>query len=594
MLFIFTFCFFVESSLSNYDIQLDFSSTDYYLYLTENGIEIRTSLSKENANNLVYSNSNLINGTIILNISISPDQNSQHRLIIAKTTCTPFNLDVSIENLVPTINYFEITFYDSWACVTNVDITFHINQSYIHINNTPSNVNLQVQLLNNDQSIPSVFPKKLTNSSDQFQSFTRSVSFTELHTIPSQNETPSWNPTPGENLGEFPIVDFVSDSLLFDMNEEGFFEDDSKYLTTVNKSSTFINTITFTQQKITITETAEFVSISPLYFVAKNGESTVFLTENVTHSNIGVSSDNSPTVILSKSDHPLSFVNGNDHGSINIDLNYSPHSGVNTLNLNSLNNKVGIFTLTVPWEIKTVSFASIVLERMSSIQVSSGPEKSRIKDDDDDNFNVDDVTVDVRNLLNVTSLSEYVVFNTIYLIGVLFIFDDSSLVLNKPVFFSPLNSRLKIVFRNLDKFREKPILKFEKVLNSVPATIILANELNGELIEFSDLSFIEAKNFTSCELWRQKIGFENGRDGSIESRCEEIGNENVVALIVSARETVNKKEEDLSVGAIIGIVFGCIGAVLFVVLVAVFLSRIGHSSDISTEISSDKEDSIGL
>lgn len=957
MLIFIAFCISVKAAILNYDYQLDFKLSDFYLFLTDGGVDIRNSSSTENDSNIVYSKNDIANGTIFLNLSVSPDPESIFLFKIASQTCTPFNLDICIENLDPTVKNLGIYFYESWECINNVDIFFHIESSFIYFRNNLLNVNLKVLSLNDNQliaSIPSLnrkkyvicyenfdcskqnefsiqsdeiylssineihlekvisglilnsnldyfriiynstgeipFPKlpmnqiqqleliglsnqnpvticlndnidtqlipkwiiqnavfstetsnlefyfhdffikdtenvfpsdsffhfnisreyrkkesdispfknaayigisifeifpelnkngdikifvesdeitimnslserittvpflstnktiiliqnqenkennkiqiissnpgrsfsfqiensqpipiefcnwsgesftfdfytstindisiTLTNSDsiryhhynidqselfnkypkddsetfsylssdeihhsltnifsqdfNELNTFTKSEIFTETSTFsqsatfllhqtstekPSETpkETPSKSPqktpsmtpieTPSsspqmtprrtpieDNVTEIPIVTTFSDSSVFEMSENGFFEDESGNLTTVNRSQNVVSVVTFTQDKIEITESSEFSSTNPLYFVAYNKNARITLAENVTHSNIGVSSQNSPIVILSKSSHPLSFVNNEEEGSIEIDFTQNVQDDQNSLNLNQVNNKEGSLSLTVPSTVKAVSFSSITMSKLSYFSVSKSDTKGQILELDNENEIDNDLTVVVRDLLNVTFLSDATLKSDIEVTNEVSLFDDSSLTLDQMVNFSE-DSYVKLIFRNLkQKTRKNPLIRVTKPFDSVPSRVVLSSDLNGELIDVTDLAFIEAKNFTSCEIWRQKFAFEKGRIGDIDSRCELLENEtlvdeNITVLYLSVREAAPNREEELSVGAIIGIAAGCVTSVLFIVLLTTFLSKKGHSTTITTEVSSEQEDSIGI
>lgn len=597
-----------------YDIFPEFENSDYSIQYNSSNILLNgTYISDpplENFSFYVHSAKNQDNHKIIISRENSPTFKTVNLIFDS------FEDQISIEYICDSTCENELFVYNFYF-LEGTQIS-HNQGSCLNVKT--NEINYHLRPTNSPQPSPSETPTKSATESVQptpsplieltsSSAFSPSKIFTFSNTLKTPPPTKTFSPsgsfkeTPSgseiitlnetietiapEQPSELPVVTISSNSTSFELTANGFVDDFNQ---TVSKTDQSINVVSFQQQQISITESSEYESQTPLYFKAEKENSVITFSENVSNSNVGVLSDNSPTVQLSKSENPVSFMNNISVGKIDIDL---PETVVdNFLNFKEVNNRQGSFSLGVPRTINLVSFASITMSQISSFAVNSrANSQRRINDEIED----DRITVEVRDLVDITSLSDATLLSNIEISGNLRVCDDSSLKLTKNVTFS----EVEIVFKTINKNREKAVISIglEEPFISIPTKITVSSQLNDGLIDVSNFPLIEAKNFSCCEDWRKKVEFQNGREGDIESSCEEIQNDsdediNTTVLYLSVKERAPKADE-LTPGVIAAIAVACVAAVALIILLVVFLFKLDHPPDVSTDITT-QEDSIGL
>lgn len=235
-----------------------------------------------------------------------------------------------------------------------------------------------------------------------------------------------------------------SSSSSFELTDTGYISQETgeneKTEKPVNKQDSTINTITFTQPTITITEKGGFSSSNPLYFVASGSSQSIIIDKDVAKSNIGVSSQNSPTVKLQKSDNPISLMNNVSSGKI--------IQKVTQLVLRDIVNRRGDLSLVVPPHIDIATFTKLSMSHKSSVGISQSS-NSRIlmnkKKEKSDN-----PVLQVKESVDISPDSEISVSN-VEVAGQLTIYDDSILMLEKGCAFST-NSKVNVIIQKMKTY----------------------------------------------------------------------------------------------------------------------------------------------
>lgn len=313
-----------------------------------------------------------------------------------------------------------------------------------------------------------------------------------------------------------------------------------------------------------------------MYFVASNENYEIVIDKSVKNSNIGVASDNSPTVKLFKSDYPLSFLSNKNEkaGIVNIDV-VSDDKKITQINMNNVDIYNSDFLISISPTIEIISFKTLSTFDKSSFSIHQNL-----------NRNINSITLKVENV-NIDSNSETIIENA-ELSGTLTIYDDSNLIVKENLQFSK-NSKINLFIKNSKSyvFDEKtPIISLKGNLETKPksVTISKANGINS--FDVLNLLIIAAKSFINIsEEWNNVFKLEDG-SGEISTVCKEKDGSYFLLLNIKNKNE-NKGGNGLGAGAIIGIVIAIIifaGLVIGVVIYFVKKKQIKENSPLETSL----------
>lgn len=397
------------------------------------------------------------------------------------------------------------------------------------------------------------------------------------------SETPIATPLPP------PEVDNIdSDANIFEITDDGFkSKEDTVEIKEIkiDKTSTTIKTVTFSKKEISITESGNFNSEKPLYFVPSVEGSTISISKNLTQSNIGVSTEKSPVVKLFKGTNPLSILNNVTRGSIVIDIpekDDEKGEDITQINLKEANNYQGSFSLIVPSTIKVVSFLTVSLFKESSLGISSNSHLKTLQLTSDE-----EPVIRVENQVNVAPSSKSTLSN-MDIVGTLEIYDDSSLTLDKNSQLAE-NSKISVILQHAKSYNSqtKPIIYFEESVKSLPSKITLSTK-GVSKIEITDLPLIGSKSFPSCSDLYSRIELPAGKEASLSANCKVVND--MTLLTVTANEKEDGKQsggKKSNIGVIIGVVVAVVVVFAIVVVVVIVVRHkktYRESSDIDLNL----------
>ena len=409
----------------------------------------------------------------------------------------------------------------------------------------------------------------LSNPFTKSYDFTHSNLFTDNPTeeaiVPTQEYVPPLKVENKNTTSDF--IEITNDGYI--TKEENEDKSEKKF----DKDPTSIKTITLLSNEVTISENNNIESTpeNTLYLVASSKGTKITIKSSVNKSNVGILSDNSPTIVLEKSRNSVNLMNsGNEkenHITIDVEKNQEDGQEVTELYFKDVENRNGEFSVIVPLNIEIISFMNLIMSRISTFGVKKNKENKRNihKLDENEEF----VNVQIENLINIDSQS-LVSISNVNLIGTLNIYDDSSLTMNENSNFSE-NSEINVVIRQSKSYTfDKPIIYVEHSLNSIPKAIILMSDPNNKKIDISNMPIIASEQFDLCSKLNGLVKFQDGKDGDISTKCENHDNKKI--LLLSAKEKEGKKNK-LGAGAITGIVIGCVAAVAIIAIVVIILIR---------------------
>lgn len=372
-------------------------------------------------------------------------------------------------------------------------------------------------------------------------------------------QTPDETPLPSRTAVPelFPVVIHKSSADVFNLTTDGFITDGNNE-TDIDKRS--LNKVSFDKQHITIAEQSSLNSEIPLYFMASKPDSKITIHEGVKSSNIGITSDNSPTVEISHNVAPLSLLhNSTDGGKITLSVLDDSVDGVI---LRELNNRKGDFSLLLSNSVKSVTFQSLIMSFVSSFTAAHQSSNLKLLADDNVDVHVDDqFTVSPQSDASISSL---------VLDGTLNINDDSTLKIKRATFSEKSDIHLVL---GQDQ-SQQPVIQVSDSLTTNPSKVTLSSEYP---IAVENLPVIAAKSIDNSTNWENIFHFDDGVDGQIQVKREESNGQTVVYL--SAKQDTKKKSSGLSGGAIAGIVIACVVVLVAIIAISVYCSKHNRKND---------------
>ncbi|KAK8881068.1 hypothetical protein M9Y10_003796 [Tritrichomonas musculus] len=382
--------------------------------------------------------------------------------------------------------------------------------------------------------------------------------------------------------------DFVSlnfTNSVFNMTSHGFINEKNEEESLTNYIAHSIN-ISFSGN-INITESENFTYSKNLYFSACNEGSLIRLDRNLLNSVIGVMTKNYPTIILENEQYQLNIMNY-ERGYSTINIKYDKEGKDVDLSFKEVNNSNGYLSLNIDPKIRSISFNSLFMSRISSLEAKRNKRLSNINnmlllEDDEEEETLEII---IKECINISQRSQ-VILSKIKLIGELNIIDDSYLIFKKGIIFSD-ESKINFIFKNSKDKRKQPILKFESILDSTPNKIVLLFDDKSNLDDISNFILIEASNFKTCYSWLDNIEYIKDDKYEIKSSCEYVKS-GTVQLIIKT----NKKPRT---GMIIGIIVGCIvgiALIITIIIISIKISRRKKMKNVLENIS-EFESSVSL
>lgn len=382
---------------------------------------------------------------------------------------------------------------------------------------------------------------------------------------PTPSFTPSISNTPQrtqiyDDFVPKPVENTNSNSNSYEINSDGFKTSENDQIE-FDISNNKLNTLTFEKGEIKITQKSSFNSEVPLYFVASNKNAKIIIDESVENSNIGVLSNNSPKIELSKNDNTLSLMNNELNGKIFISI--SNDKNIEKLIFNDVDNR-GDFYLDVPKEVSIVSFKSFSVSGISTLKFTN--EETGVKLLNLNNKIIkeinNDVQMEIREKIDVFSKSETSLTN-VNLLGDLSIHDDSNLEINT-LNITSNKSNFQIIFNSGSPYRSKPILVIENI-KGLPAKINILS--NSKISQLNNYPIIETNDAFSCKNLANLVVLQEGTKDKINAKCLE----SVKTIYLNSE--VKKSKSGLGAGAIAGIVIGCIVGIAIIALVVFFVIK---------------------
>ena len=369
------------------------------------------------------------------------------------------------------------------------------------------------------------------------------------------------------------------------MTSHGFINEKNEEESLTNYIAHSIN-ISFSGN-INITESENFTYSKNLYFSACNEGSLIRLDRNLLNSVIGVMTKNYPTIILENEQYQLNIMNY-ERGYSTINIKYDKEGKDVDLSFKEVNNSNGYLSLNIDPKIRSISFNSLFMSRISSLEAKRNKRLSNINnmlllEDDEEEETLEII---IKECINISQRSQ-VILSKIKLIGELNIIDDSYLIFKKGIIFSD-ESKINFIFKNLKDKRKQPILKFESILDSTPNKIVLLFDDKSNLDDISNFILIEASNFKTCYSWLDNIEYIKDDKYEIKSSCEYVKS-GTVQLIIKT----NKKPRT---GMIIGIIVGCIvgiALIITIIIISIKISRRKKFDDLPIE-TNETEISVSL
>lgn len=582
-----------EASISlndSVDIQ-KLLSDDFYIYLHGSKSDNQGTIYINRTNNMKYSNINLILVDFPKNVLINMECDQEE-------ADKPFTYNITTVNGVkvsPTLNTCNSgTIIINKFIIPNPDDSISSNTEPTEPENPPIESNNDHSETNDDHIESNIPPIETSNdhaetTNDHVESDDAENPFPT--SIPRETPSPSRTPLPTRTvIPEIPMENHTIYSEAINMTTEGFINTTNTNETVQVTPDSYFKVL-FNQTSITIYENSGFNSSStPLYFSAINEDSTVIIDKDVNHSNIGITSDNSPKVQVSKPVNPLSFFHDNSKGgSVSI---HDEGENYSYLELNEVNNRNGDFKLVVGESVESVSLSSILMTYISSFSISK-EESSSAKLLEND---FGDVKIHVRDLIDITSHANATLDN-VELGGKLRIHDDSSLVISNNASF--LNdSCIELLIDNNynanESLEKGPIIKFEGPLESLPSSVVLSSD--GAPINVENLQVFQTKDTEKCSLFEDIFGYDEGRSGTLEVSCDNETGE----VLLSAVQDVKKKGKKLSTGAIAGLIVAAVAVLVVIIILIVYFVKKKNKKDKTVtkrargSTLEDDSDSVGL
>ncbi|KAK8845855.1 hypothetical protein M9Y10_020780 [Tritrichomonas musculus] len=588
-------------------------SDDFYIYLHGSESDNQGTIYINRTNNIKYSNINLILVDFPKNVLINMECDQEE-------ADKPFTYNITTVNgvkVTPTLNTCNSgTIIINKFIIPNPDDSSSPNTESTEPENPPIESNNDHSETNDDHIESNIPPIESSNdhaettNDDHIESNIPPIESSNDHaettndhvesddaekpfptSIPRETPSPSRTPLPTRTvIPEIPMENHTIYSEAINMTTEGFINTTNTNETVQVTPDSYFKVL-FNQTSITIYENSGFNSSStPLYFSAINGDSTVIIDKDVNHSNIGITSDNSPKVQVSKPVNPLSFFHDNSKGgSVSI---HDEGENYSYLELNEVNNRNGDFKLIVGESVESVSLSSILMTYISSFSISK-EESSRARLLEND---FGDVKIHVRDLIDITSHANATLDN-VELGGKLRIRDDSSLVISNNASF--LNdSCIELLIDNNynanESLEKGPIIKFEGPLESLPSSVVLSSD--GAPINVENLQVFQTKDTEKCSLFEDIFGYEEGRSGTIEVSCDNETGE----VLLSAVQDVKKKGKKLSTGAIAGLIVAAVAVLVVIIILIVYFVKKKNKKDKTVtkrargSTLEDDSDSVGL
>lgn len=566
-------------------------SDDFYIYLHGSKSDNQGTIYINRTNNMKYSNINLILVDFPKNVLINMECDQEE-------ADKPFTYNITTVNGVkvsPTLNTCNSgTIIINKFIIPNPDDSSSPNTEPTEPENPPIESNNDHSETNDDHIESNIPPIETSNdhaetTNDHVESDDAENPFPT--SIPRETPSPSRTPLPTRTvIPEIPMENHTIYSEAINMTTEGFINTTNTNETVQVTPDSYFKVL-FNQTSITIYENSGFNSSStPLYFSAINEDSTVIIDKDVNHSNIGITSDNSPKVQVSKPVNPLSFFHDNSKGgSVSI---HDEGENYSYLELNEVNNRNGDFKLVVGESVESVSLSSILMTYISSFSISK--EESSSAKLLENNFG--DVKIHVRDLIDITSHANATLDN-VELGGKLRIHDDSSLVISNNASF--LNdSCIELLIDNNynanESLEKGPIIKFEGPLESLPSSVVLSSD--GAPINVENLQVFQTKDTEKCSLFEDIFGYDEGRSGTLEVSCDNETGE----VLLSAVQDVKKKGKKLSTGAIAGLIVAAVAVLVVIIILIVYFVKKKNKKDKTVtkrargSTLEDDSDSVGL
>lgn len=626
MLFIFAL---LISEISSTNHALSSKEKGYCIYLNGNDAKISKT---ENDQFQLSTSETFIDGTAYLSIKVDFNFDYVRVLNVATNSLNTANFNIRIENIKG--KTFSINFLD-WNSKNTVNLIFDSDVPLL-FTNTPSNVNIKIvknnqlygriqqgmqvnsafnsrrAILLEDPESNSTEDSNLTNgttpepdpptpNATESLSPSRSVSPSRSPSStksPSPSRSPTTSSTPSPDPVPTLTVNVIgSTASEITLTAGGFKDGASSADEKAPDSTSDINKVELAGKDVTITQNAESQSDHTFYFAATKDQSTITIDESVS-SNVGVSTENNPTVKIANSQAPVSFLNDAADGAITIDLAQSTESGGNTgegdtpaetpdikhLELNEVNNQRGDFSIIVPSDVDSVTFKRIQMSRTSSFSVTrnvpdQNPEEPGTNpggSGTETNAKIleeESVNVEVNQLINISSKSD-ATLNNVHLLDHLYLYDDSTVTFSKN---SKLNesSYVTVVIQQPKTYSSKkqPIILFEGQLKTLPRNITLLSK-SDELIDVASLPLIGSKGqFSSCDKVVDRIYLDQGKQAEkIDAKCKTVNGANVLYFTTKEKDPNAKKDKKLSSGAIAAIVIAAIVVVAVIVAIIVIVT----------------------
>ncbi|KAK8847914.1 hypothetical protein M9Y10_018962 [Tritrichomonas musculus] len=408
--------------------------------------------------------------------------------------------------------------------------------------------------------------------------FSKSSLFTSSHMFtPSYQFTPSYPFQHDQPEIDDSKPDFNLSLESININSNGIIEvDDGKTINLNNSNVPFISVLF--KNDITVTESDVFSLPTTLYFIADEPNRRIKFDEKLINSSIGVKTDKSPTVVLTNDKTPLNIMNYKQ-GYSWIDIEYESDQTTTSLKLNEVNNSNGYLTLNVESNIRSISFTSLIMSRISSIEIKNkNKNQNQNQDQRNNNNNNNNKIIELEEVrdnnicelavednINISSRSS-VTLSKIRLEGNINMNDDSIIIFREETKFED-SSNISIRFGKNKDTRREPIIKFDGLLDSTPNQITLSFEDKSTISDFSNFILIEGTNFRTCFQWIDKLQLVNNGKKKIESRCD-YKEGGLTHLIIS-----KQKSKKLSTGAIIGIVIGIVVVLVIIIIVVLLVKR---------------------
>ncbi|KAK8847915.1 hypothetical protein M9Y10_018963 [Tritrichomonas musculus] len=419
----------------------------------------------------------------------------------------------------------------------------------------------------------------LTSGFSSSPSFSKSASFSSsVMFTPSYQFTPSYPFQHDQPEIDDSKPDFNLSLESININSNGIIEvDDGKTINLNNSNVPFISVLF--KNDITVTESDVFSLPTTLYFIADEPNRRIKFDEKLINSSIGVKTDKSPTVVLTNDKTPLNIMNYKQ-GYSWIDIEYESDQTTTSLKLNEVNNSNGYLTLNVESNIRSISFTSLIMSRISSIEIKNkNKNQNQNQDQRNNNNNNNNKIIELEEVrdnnicelavednINISSRSS-VTLSKIRLEGNINMNDDSIIIFREETKFED-SSNISIKFSKNKDTRREPIIKFDGLLDSTPNQITLSFEDKSTISDLSNFILIEASKFKTCISWIDHLQFVNIGDEKIEAKCK-YANGGLTHLVLSTEKSSKK----LSAGVIAGIVVAIVAVIVIIIVVTILVRR---------------------